>query len=245
MTLEANKALIRRIFEEVIPAGDVAAMRDLVAPDWLDHDPLPGQPAGPEGPEYVVSTMHGAHPDLRFTIDDLVAEDDRVVDPLDAARHQHRPDARPAAHRSAGRAGGHRDLPHRGRQDRGALGGWKPGFAPAAPVGSSAWPPLVIWIPASTATGRRRSTSVASMPRTLCWCSPTGGSSLPATARPRVFFCVARLRANGAFDTTFGSGGRRTIDFGGDSGSCSARRCSRTAGSCSRDALIYRSPSRA
>lgn len=32
-------------------------------------------------------------------------------------------------------------------------------------------------------------------------------------------FCVARLRANGAFDTTFGSGGRRTIDFGGDSGS--------------------------
>ena len=32
-------------------------------------------------------------------------------------------------------------------------------------------------------------------------------------------FCVARLRANGAFDTTFGSGGRRTIDFGGDSAS--------------------------
>ena len=30
---------------------------------------------------------------------------------------------------------------------------------------------------------------------------------------------MARLRANGAFDTTFGSGGRRTIDFGGDSGS--------------------------
>ena len=29
-------------------------------------------------------------------------------------------------------------------------------------------------------------------------------------------FCVARLRANGALDTTFGSGGRRVIDFGGD-----------------------------
>lgn len=78
-TLEANKALIRRIFMEVIPGGDPTAMRGLVAPDWLDHDPLPGQPPGQEGPEYVVSTMHGAHPDLEFTIHDLVAEGDRVT----------------------------------------------------------------------------------------------------------------------------------------------------------------------
>jgi steroid delta-isomerase-like uncharacterized protein len=78
-TSEANKALIRRVFEEIIPAGDQAAMRDLMAPDFLDHDPLPGQPAGAAGGEYVVSTMHTAHPDLRFTIDDLVAEADRVV----------------------------------------------------------------------------------------------------------------------------------------------------------------------
>jgi predicted ester cyclase len=54
-------------------------MRDLVAPEWIDHDPLPGQPAGVEGGEYVVSTMHGAHPDVRFSIDDLVAEGDRVT----------------------------------------------------------------------------------------------------------------------------------------------------------------------
>ncbi len=78
-TLEAHKAVIRRVFEEVIPAGDTAAMRDLAAPDFLDHDPMPGQPAGAEGAEYVVSTMHTAHPDLRFTIDDLIAEGDRVT----------------------------------------------------------------------------------------------------------------------------------------------------------------------
>jgi steroid delta-isomerase-like uncharacterized protein len=79
VTLDANKALIRHVFEKVIPAGDPAALRDLVAPDWIDHDPLPGQPAGPDGAEYVVSPMHGAHPDLRFTIDDLIAEGDRVT----------------------------------------------------------------------------------------------------------------------------------------------------------------------
>jgi predicted ester cyclase len=79
MTDDANKALIRRIFEKVIPAGDAAAMRELVAPGWIDHDPLPGQPAGLDGAEYVVSTMHGAHPDLRFSVDDLIAEGDRVT----------------------------------------------------------------------------------------------------------------------------------------------------------------------
>src|SRR4051812_33938620 len=78
-TQQANKALIRRVFEEVIRAGDATAMRDLMAPDFLDHDPLPGQPAGAAGGEYVVSTMHTAHPDLRFTIDDLLAEADRVT----------------------------------------------------------------------------------------------------------------------------------------------------------------------
>jgi steroid delta-isomerase-like uncharacterized protein len=78
-TLDDNKALIRRVFEEVIPAGDGASLRDLMTPDFLDHDPLPGQPPGADGGAYVVSTMHTAHPDLRFTIDDLVADDDRVT----------------------------------------------------------------------------------------------------------------------------------------------------------------------
>ncbi len=79
MMLDANKALIRRLFEEVIPAGDPTAMRQLVCQEFIDHDPLPGQPAGVEGAEYVVATMQGAHPDLRFTIEDLIAEGDRVT----------------------------------------------------------------------------------------------------------------------------------------------------------------------
>jgi predicted ester cyclase len=79
MSPDANNALVRRVFEVLIPAGDVAGMGAVMAPDFLDHDPLPGQPAGAAGGEYVVATMHGAHPDLRFTIDDLLAEGDRVT----------------------------------------------------------------------------------------------------------------------------------------------------------------------
>jgi hypothetical protein len=74
MTLDHNKALIRRLFAEVIPTGDPAAVRGVIAPDFVDHDPLPGQPGGAAGGEYVVSTLHTAHPDRRFRIDDLVAE---------------------------------------------------------------------------------------------------------------------------------------------------------------------------
>ena len=79
MTIAANKELIRHVFEDVIPAGDATAMRALVTPDFLDHDPLPGQPAGRDGAGYVVATMHGAHPDLRFAIDELMAEGDLVT----------------------------------------------------------------------------------------------------------------------------------------------------------------------
>jgi len=122
VTPDANKLLVRRLFEEVFPAGDPALVRDLMAPGFIDHDPIPGQPAGVEGVEYVVSTLHTAQPDLRFTVDDLVAEGGSGHDPVDAARHQHGADAGPATERSAGPAVGHRDLPDRGRQDRGALG---------------------------------------------------------------------------------------------------------------------------
>ncbi len=79
MTLDANKAVVRRLFEEAFAAGDTAAVRDLVASDFIDHDPMPGQPAGVEGIEYVASTLHTAQPGLRFTVDDLVAEGDRVA----------------------------------------------------------------------------------------------------------------------------------------------------------------------
>jgi hypothetical protein len=41
MTPQANKALIRYLFEKVIPTGEPAAIRDVVALDFVDHDPMP------------------------------------------------------------------------------------------------------------------------------------------------------------------------------------------------------------
>ena len=46
-------------------------------------------------------------------------------------------------------------------------------------------------------------------------------------------FCVVRLRTNGTLDTTFGSGGKKVIDFGGDDESVFGAALRPTARSCS------------
>lgn len=79
MSVETNKAAIRRFFEEVLPAGDVDGVDALVGSAIVDHNPTPGQPAGAAGIRHVVRTLHGAHVDLRVTVDDLVGEGDRVA----------------------------------------------------------------------------------------------------------------------------------------------------------------------
>ncbi|MET3350865.1 UNVERIFIED_ORG: ketosteroid isomerase-like protein [Arthrobacter sp. UYEF1] len=49
MESEDNKTLVRRFYAE-IDAGNIDAMDDLVAEDYLDHNPpFPGLPAGREG----------------------------------------------------------------------------------------------------------------------------------------------------------------------------------------------------
>ena len=79
MTTEANKALLLRFDAEVWNAGDVSVMDELFAPDYINHDPSLGQPPDREGHKRVIAMVREALPDLRETVDDLVAEDDRVV----------------------------------------------------------------------------------------------------------------------------------------------------------------------
>ena len=79
MTTEANKAVVRRLLEEVFPAADLAALDGIVAPDFVDHSPVPGQPPGVEGVRHVLRGLHAGYADLRVTVDDLFGEGDRVA----------------------------------------------------------------------------------------------------------------------------------------------------------------------
>ncbi len=77
MSLEHHKDIARGLYERV-NAGHVEAVADLVSSDYVEHDPLPGQGAGKEGVLDRFSLLVTALAP-RFTIEDVVAEGDRVV----------------------------------------------------------------------------------------------------------------------------------------------------------------------
>ena len=80
MSVEENKAIVRRYFEEVWDKGNLAAEQEFVATDVVVHaPPLPGAAPGVQGAIQVVTMFRTAFPDLKVIIEDLVAEGDKVV----------------------------------------------------------------------------------------------------------------------------------------------------------------------
>jgi steroid delta-isomerase-like uncharacterized protein len=84
MSTEANKAIIRRHFDEIWNQGRLEVADEIVAPAYHSHFPLPGQPPGIAGFKYAVRLLRTSFPDLHLTIDDLIAEGDIVVARLTA-----------------------------------------------------------------------------------------------------------------------------------------------------------------
>jgi steroid delta-isomerase-like uncharacterized protein len=79
MTLEEMKALVQRHDEDVINKQDLSVLERDLAPDFFDHAAAPGAPQGPEGSRLWLSALHRAFPDLRSTIEEAIAEGDKVV----------------------------------------------------------------------------------------------------------------------------------------------------------------------
>jgi steroid delta-isomerase-like uncharacterized protein len=76
---DRNKALLRRFYDELWTKGDLEAISELVAEDFVDHHPLPGAPPGREGLAALITTWRRAFPGMRETCEDLIAEGDKVV----------------------------------------------------------------------------------------------------------------------------------------------------------------------
>ena len=79
MTAEENKQLARRAFEEIWNQGNVNAIDDLYAADQVSYGLGIDVPAGTEGIKQFVSIYRTAYPDTHFTIEDQIAEGDKVV----------------------------------------------------------------------------------------------------------------------------------------------------------------------
>jgi steroid delta-isomerase-like uncharacterized protein len=79
MSTEENKALVRRWFA-AFSSGDVAAVDDLFAANVVDHSPaVPNQAPGREGIKQIVTSFRAAYPDLAFTVEDQIADGDKVA----------------------------------------------------------------------------------------------------------------------------------------------------------------------
>lgn len=78
MPAEENKATMRRIYD-VINEGNLDAAGGVIAEDVVEHATFPGQEPGLAGFKQVIAMLRGAFPDLHFTIEDMIAEGDKVV----------------------------------------------------------------------------------------------------------------------------------------------------------------------
>ncbi len=75
---EQNKMLVRRAIEEVWNRGNFAVVDELLANDYLGHQ-SGGETNGRESAKQYVAILREAFPDIHFTIEDQIAEGDRVV----------------------------------------------------------------------------------------------------------------------------------------------------------------------
>ena len=59
MSAEQNKAIIRRMVEELFDRGNINRVGEFWATDFIEHEVLPpGIPAGPEGTKQMIGMMH-------------------------------------------------------------------------------------------------------------------------------------------------------------------------------------------
>jgi steroid delta-isomerase-like uncharacterized protein len=75
---EQNKQIARR-FLAAFAAADKSTLEQIVAPDLLDHNPPPGQKPGREGLIEAVTQYRTAFPDMKLTIESLMADDELVA----------------------------------------------------------------------------------------------------------------------------------------------------------------------
>ena len=91
MSAEQNKSIVRRWVEEGWNKRNLALIDQLYAPNFYQHETGPETVNSSEALKVFVSGYLSAFPDLQFTIEDLVAEGDKVVWRFKASGHQNGP----------------------------------------------------------------------------------------------------------------------------------------------------------
>lgn len=79
MTLQEMKQFVRKHFEEFVNQKKSEVALTNFSADFLDHDEPTGVEMGPEAAKKMMEAAYKRWPDLKVTVQDILAEDDRVV----------------------------------------------------------------------------------------------------------------------------------------------------------------------
>ena len=79
LTLEQMKQFVKDHFEDFVNKRNAAVIRKNMTADFHDHDGPGGKPTDVAGDEQMMVGMYKVMPDLHLTIEDMIAEGDKVV----------------------------------------------------------------------------------------------------------------------------------------------------------------------
>ncbi|MBS1822258.1 MAG: ester cyclase [Acidobacteria bacterium] len=77
--MAGNRAVVERFVEEVINRGRFEVADQIVALDFVEMDPLPGQRQGREGLKEVIAMMRSAFPDIHWVTEEAIEEGEKVA----------------------------------------------------------------------------------------------------------------------------------------------------------------------
>lgn len=79
LTLEQMKQFVRNHFEDFVNKRNASVIHINMTQEFYDHDGPGGKPAGLDADEKMMLAMYQSMPDLHLTIEDMLAEGDKVV----------------------------------------------------------------------------------------------------------------------------------------------------------------------
>ncbi|MEO8630452.1 MAG: ester cyclase [Betaproteobacteria bacterium] len=77
--IEQNKARIREFLDRVLSSGEISATGDYFHAEMVEEVPFPGQGPGLTGLKETLTALRAAFPDMRWRVDEQIAEDSRVL----------------------------------------------------------------------------------------------------------------------------------------------------------------------
>ena len=79
LSIAEMKARVASHFDEFVNQRNAQVIHQNMTPDFYDHDGPGGAPTGIDGDEQMMRRMYEMMPDLKLTIEEMVAEGDKVV----------------------------------------------------------------------------------------------------------------------------------------------------------------------